>query len=248
MARIVQEQAFPEEYKALSKGDTINACSNLLSLSPFINKDGLIRVGGRLDNSGLNFDACHPILLPRDHVLTKRIIEQEHVRNAHAGTQATMAAVRQRFWPISLRSVTRKIVRGCITCFKVKPVLSEAIMGSLPAGRVTVSRPFSHCGVDYAGPLILRENKRRNARNHKAYIAVFVCFATKGVHIEPVSDLSSEAFIGALKRFVSRRGKPSCMYSDNGTNFVGAHRQLKEFYNFFNNEQLQTDVKHFLRE
>lgn len=60
-------------------------------------------------------------------------------------------------------------------------------------------KPFSHCGVDYAGPVIFREGKRRNARNQKAYIAIFVCFAKKGVHIELVSNLTSAAFIGEFK-------------------------------------------------
>lgn len=81
-------------------------------------------------------------------------------------------------------------------------------MGSLPAGRVTVSQPFHHCGVDYAGPLMLRESKRRNARLSKAYVLIFVCFATKAIHIELVSDLTSSTFIAVLKRFSARRGKP----------------------------------------
>ncbi|XP_011884077.1 PREDICTED: uncharacterized protein LOC105571219 [Vollenhovia emeryi] len=159
-----------------------------------------------------------------------------------------MAAVRQRFWPLSLRSAVRKIVKNCVICFKATPIQSEALMGSLPSSRVTVSRPFSQCGVDYAGPIILREGKRRNTRNHKAYISIFVCFATKGVHIELVSDLTSESFVAALRRLISRRGKPSCIYSDNGTAFVGAYKQLKEFYEFLSDTQTQSEVQQFLRE
>jgi len=242
----VQRRAFANEYKALSKGDAINSSSSILSLSPFMDEAALIRVGGRLKNSGLQFDTCHPILLPRNHILTNRVIEYEHIRNLHAGTQATMANVRQRFWPLSLRSTTRKIIQKCVTCFKAKPRLSEALMGALPVSRVTMSKPFSHCGVDYAGPVILREGKRRNARNQKAYIAIFVCFATKGIHIELVSDLTSDAFIGAFKRFISRRGKSSQMYSDNGTTFVGAQKQLKELYNFYNTQHTQSEIKQFL--
>lgn len=189
-----------------------------------------------------------PDMLPRSHILTRRVIEHEHVRNLHSGAQATMAAVRQRFWPLSLRSTMRKLLQKCVTCFKAKPRLSEALMSSLPASRVTVSKPFSHCGVDYAGPVILREGKRRNARNHKAYIAIFVCFATKAVHIELVSDLTSTAFIGAFKRFISRRGKPSHMYSDNGTAFVGALRRLKEMYEFYLAQQTQGEIEKFLGE
>lgn len=244
----VQRQSFPEEYRALSEGKAISSTSKLLSLSPFIDAIGLIRVGGRLKNSDLNFSACHPMLLPRSHVLTKRIIEYEYVRAAHAGVQATMASIRQQFWPLALRSTTRKIIQDCIRCFKAKPVQSEAIMSTLPYGRVTVSKPFSHCGVDYAGPLVIREGKRRNSRHSKAYAAIFICFATKVVHIELVSDLTSDGFLAALKRFISRRGKPSFMYSDHGTNFVGARRQIREIYDFLNNKLKDSEIRHFLRD
>ncbi|XP_011866307.1 PREDICTED: uncharacterized protein LOC105561166 [Vollenhovia emeryi] len=246
--RTIQKHTFVEEYRSLSKGAPINTSSKILTMSPFLDEDGLIRVGGRLKNSELNAEARHPILLPAKHELTKRIIQREHIRNKHAGTQATMAFVRQQFWPLSLRSTTRKVTRNCVTCFKSKPVHSEAIMGSLPSGRVTASKPFSHCGVDYAGPVSLKEGKRRNARIHKAYISIFVCFATKAVHIELVSDLTSEAFLATLRRFIARRGKPVCMYSDNGTNFVGANKQIKELYDLVAGEQTQESVKNFLRD
>jgi len=248
ICKAVQRQTFRSECEKLSAGDAISSSSNLLSLSPFLDEAGIMRVGGRLRNSNLPFDACHPILLPRSHNLTRLVIEQEHARNLHAGTQATVAAVRQRFWPLSLRSSVRKIIRNCVICFQSNPRLSEAIMAPLPSNRVTISRAFSHCGVDYAGPLIIREGKRRNAKNHKAYAALFVCFVTKAIHIEVVSDLTTEAFIAAFKRFISRRGKPSHMFSDNGTTFVGAQRQLKELYNFYKNDRTQTDIHNFLGE
>ncbi|XP_029177719.1 uncharacterized protein LOC114945619 [Nylanderia fulva] len=245
VCREVQKQVFSKEYEALKLGTTINTGSRLLPLTPFMDKDGLIRVGGRLKNSNLDFDACHPILLPRNHDLTQKIIRQEHIRNMHAGTQGTMAAVRQRFWPLSLRSAARKIIQECVTCFKAKPRFSEALMGSLPAGRVTPSRPFAHCGIDYAGPVTIREGNRRNSRNHKAYIAIFVCFATKAAHIEVVSNLTTDCFLGAFKRFIARRGKPTHMYSDNGTTFVGAKKQIKELYEFYNKQETQSDLNQF---
>ncbi|XP_018372878.1 PREDICTED: uncharacterized protein LOC108767463, partial [Trachymyrmex cornetzi] len=248
ICRDVQKQAFPHEQESLSKGKPISSASRLLPLTPFIDKDGLIKVGGRLRNSQVDYNACHPILLPGDHRLTRLIIEREHVLNLHAGVQATMAAIRQSFWPLSLRLNARGIIRKCITCFKVNPQQSEAIMTSAPASRVTAARPFERCGIDYAGPVILREGKRRNAKNHKAYLAVFVCFVTKAVHIELVSDLTADAFLGAFRRFISRRGKPAHVFSDNRTNFVGANRQLKELYKFYNQSQTQDQIVQFLSE
>ena len=114
ICRTVQQRAFYREYEALVKNEIVNTSSNILSLSPFLDENGLMRVGGRLKNSNLAFNACHPILLPRKHILTQRIIEREHTRNLHAGLQATMAFVRQRFWPLSLRSTVRGIIQKCI--------------------------------------------------------------------------------------------------------------------------------------
>ncbi|XP_029055179.2 uncharacterized protein LOC114882455 [Osmia bicornis bicornis] len=241
----VQRSTFPDEIRQLTGAQGIDPRSRLLALSPFLDDDGLLRVGGRLKKS---YTTRHPILLPKRHRLTDLIIRHEHVRNLHAGVQATIAAVRQRFWPLSVRSTTRRIVRDCVACFKANPSISEATMGELPAKRVEPSRPFAHCGVDYAGPIYIREGRRRNARHVKAYIAVFVCFAVKAVHLELIGDLTSEAFLGAFKRFIARRGKVVTIHSDNGTTFVGANRLLNELYEFYNSEPLRAKLRDFFRD
>jgi len=109
-------------------------------------------------------------------------------------------------------------------------------MGSLPNERVNPSRPFTVTGVDYAGPLTTLVNKGRGRKTAKSYVALFVCFATKAIHLEAVSELSSAAFIAALRRFAGRRGGPRVIYSDNATNFVGADRELKEMHEFAENQ------------
>lgn len=139
----VQMRSFSHEYNLLSSGNSIGKSSSMLSLAPFIDEGGLIRVGGRLRRSDIPCEARHPILLPRKHKLTDLIIHYEHIRNLHEGLQGTISAVRSRFWPLSVRSTARRIIRRCITCFKTKPIMSQAIMSDLPKGRVTVPRPFS---------------------------------------------------------------------------------------------------------
>ncbi|XP_050425489.1 uncharacterized protein LOC126836303 [Adelges cooleyi] len=101
-------------------------------------------------------------------------------------------------------------------------------MAPLPRDRVQCSRPFAISGVDFAGPLIIRSGVRR-VSGRKAWIAVYVCFSTRAVHLEPVEDLTSSAFIASLRRFMARRGKCTKIYSDNGTNFVGAQKELSPF-------------------
>ncbi|GFV25056.1 LINE-1 retrotransposable element ORF2 protein [Trichonephila clavipes] len=109
---------------------------------------------------------------------------------------------------------------------------SKQLMGDLPTHRVTPSRPFSVCGVDYAGPINILRYRGRGAKTTKGYIALFVCFVTKALHLELVSDLTSEAFTASLKRFCARRGAPKHIYCDNGTTFVGARRKLLEIFKF----------------
>jgi hypothetical protein len=101
-------------------------------------------------------------------------------------------------------------------------------MGNLPNHRVQPARPFATTGVDYAGPFYVREIRGRGKKLSKAYIALFICFVTKAIHIELVMDLTTQEFLGALRRFISRRGHPHNLYSDNGTNFVGANNELNE--------------------
>lgn len=101
-------------------------------------------------------------------------------------------------------------------------------MADLPPARVTSMRAFLHTGIDYAGPFLVRNSPGRGYKTHKAYIALFVCLCTRAIHLELVHDYSSPAFLAAFDRFISRRGLPSDMYSDNGTTFRGAERQLKQ--------------------
>ncbi|CAK1588212.1 unnamed protein product [Parnassius mnemosyne] len=102
-------------------------------------------------------------------------------------------------------------------------------MGHLPAERTCLEFPFLNTGVDFCGPILIADRKGRGCRLQKAYICVFICFAVKAVHLELVTDLTKEAFLAALNRFISRRGKPQNMYSDNGTTFVGASNELTRF-------------------
>ncbi|CAG7831691.1 unnamed protein product, partial [Allacma fusca] len=91
-----------------------------------------------------------------------------------------------------------------------------------------MTRPFTNVGVDFAGPVILKLSMGRGPKTMKAYIAVFVCFCTKAVNLELVSDLTTASFLASLRRFTARRGLPKTISSDNGSNFVGAKRELQE--------------------
>ncbi|XP_055634174.1 uncharacterized protein LOC129774459 [Toxorhynchites rutilus septentrionalis] len=223
----VQQECFHLEWISLSKGEMVPRKSPLRWYNPYISEDGLIRVGGRLKHSAESEETKHPVVLPARHHFTQIIIRYYHEKLLHAGPQLLLGAVRLRYWPLGGRNLARYIVHHCQRCFRAKPSAIQQFMGELPSARVTVSRPFSRTGVDYFGPLYLRVAPRRPAV--KAYGAIFVCMCTKAVHLELVNDLSTDRFLQALRRFISRRGMCTNLYSDNGTNFVGARNKLREF-------------------
>jgi transposase InsO family protein len=235
----VQHQEFATEIKVLSNGGLITK-GPLRCLSPFL-QDGILRVGGRLQHSDESFERKHPILLPAKNNVTNMIFRAFHLRLLHIGPQGLLAMVRSEFWPLRGRDSARKVVHLCQRCFRARPIPLQQPMGQLPKQRVTPSKPFSFTGVDFAGPMQVKTGLRKIVLV-KAYIAVFVCMATKAVHLELVSNLTSEAFLAALRRFISRRGLPSQIWSDNGTNFVGARKELKRYLMNAPNNRSVTDI------
>lgn len=231
LVRMVQIESFPEEYNKLLNSQAVDKKSKILSLNPFFDKfSKILRVGGRLKNSNFSYPKKYPAILPSNHHLTILIARQEHLRLLHCGQQQLLATIRERFWPLSGRNLVRKIVHECVRCFKLSAKTQQHLMGNLPAQRVTPARPFYVCGADYAGPFLLRDRKTRNFKEIKAYISLFVCFATKAIHLEVVTDLTSDCFLASLRRFISRRGKPHEIHSDNGTTYVGANSELRRFF------------------
>lgn len=223
----VQTESFHEEIKALEADKELPRRSKIKNLQPFI-RDGLIYVGGRLENSSLCEQQKHPVILPASHKITRLIFEDRHRELLHCGPQALLAEVRRMYWPLRGRIMARSVTSRCIQCIKVKPKFFVPLMAPLPRDRVQCSRPFTITGVDFAGPIVIRSGIRR-VTGVKTWIAVFVCFSTRAIHLEAVEDLTSAAFIACLRRFMSRRGKCKRIYSDNGTNFIGAQKELSGY-------------------
>lgn len=244
---MVQQHYFQEEIALLLKNRELPATSKYRSLSLFIeSKYGvpLLRVGGRLTNAALPYDSKHQILLPHKCETIRSYIRYLHRKYLHAGTQALMAITRQRFWIFHARSLIRSVTGSCLQCFKCRPKLSHQIMGDLSPARVAVAKPFTVTGVDFCGP-VTTTYKLRGCRTTKSYIAVFICFSTKAIHMEVVSDLTAKAFVASLKRFVARRGLCSQLFCDNATNFVGTRRELNEMKQKFFDQQVQGKISKY---
>lgn len=163
------------------------------------------------------------------------IIFSEHLRLLHSGTNLVLSALRDYY-------SFKRVHNRCVQCFKTNPISSQTIMGNLPSFRVSPASPFFNCGVDYAGPFLIKSKSGRGAKLVKSFICVFVCFATKCIHLELVMDLSTDTFSAALKRFIARRGLRLNIYSDNGKNFIGAKSELKELGNFLQNDDIQENI------
>jgi hypothetical protein len=227
-----QTQVFEEELAVLKSEKKLPKASNLNHLFPFVDDAGIIRAGGRIKNSKVAYDQKHPVILHGKHPLTKLMIQWEHTRLLHAGPTLTFTSLSGKFHIIGGFKAVRTVTRKCVTCRRHNSRPNSQLAGQLPKERVTPGQVFEHVGVDYAGPLLLKLGHVRKPTLIKAYICVFVSLSVKAVHLEAVTDLTTEAFISALKRFVSRRGLPSIMYSDNGSNFVGANNEIKRLYSF----------------
>lgn len=202
-------------------------------LSPYVDSSNqLLRVGGRIDKSPLPFDARHPYLLPAASHLVKLLVTYYHVLSVHGGPRLVQNLVQAKFFIPGLRSLFRKTIFKCVPCYRFNAKPRQPFMAELPMSRFQQGRPFIHTGVDLAGPFALKDGQRRNSPILKGWFCIFTCFAVKAVHLEPVLSLSTESFLACLDRFIARRGLPSIVFSDQGTNFKGAARILEETHQF----------------
>lgn len=227
IAYAVQRECFAQEIETLQRNEELKGNSKMKKLNPFMDERGLLRVGGRLVNSTLEYDAKHQMLLPYEHFVTDLIVRGAHIKTMHGGPMLTESIIRQRYWIIKGYRRIKTIIYACSTCRRYSGTRMQQFMGNLPRDRVTGIRAFINSGVDYAGPIAIRTCKGRGYKSIKGYIAVFICLATKAIHLECVSDLTADAFLAAFKRFTARRGPVSNIYSDNGTNFVRANTLLE---------------------
>lgn len=224
---IEQQYSMPWEYNHLAETGEVPRRNWMVPLTPFIDHDGLIRVGGRLAHAKIPYDQKHPILLKKGH-LTDLIIRDTHLKTMHGGVDLMERRIRELYWIPAVRSRIKKCTRSCTTCIRFRGVATQPIMGQLPETRVNPSATFERTGVDLAGPFSIRASRIKFEKVIKVWLALFICLATKAVHIEIVSDLTAENFIAAFTRFASRRSVPKHIYSDNGTNFVGSNRAMRE--------------------
>ena len=191
----------------------------------FVDESQLWRCGGRMSNSDLPLSARTPILLDKNHHLTFLIVKECHGRVMHSGVKATLTELRSKYWLVSGRQIVKKILYKCVTCrrFQGKPYCPPP-PPPLPSFRVKEAQPFSFTGVDFAGPLYVRDTVASTSR--KVWMCLYTCCVTRAVHLDIVPDMTAQAFIRSFKRFTSRRGFPVRIVSDNAKTFKAAAKTI----------------------
>ena len=239
LIRIVQQDCFSDELKTLKalnndpvdrsdltarKGE-LKKSSKLCGLDPYVDADGIIRVGGRLSLSRFPRSVRHPVVLPRKSHVSDLLVRHFHEKAAHQGRGITTNTLRANgFWIIGCSSAVSSVIFRCVTCRKRRGTVLEQKMADIPEDRLEPEPAFTFCAVDYFGPFYVKEGRKQLKR----YGALFTCMTSRAVHIEVADSLSTDSFINALRRFIAIRGPIRQLRSDQGTNFVGARNELSD--------------------
>lgn len=222
-----QQHSFGTVISAIRKGERLRKGHWMSYLCPYLDKDGILRVGGRLDRANIPKEQKHHILIPKSH-LARLIIRDTHFKNMHAPNALTDRIVKERYWIPGSRSIIRQEIHGCNHCIRFGHKVNQPQMSDLPLERISSSPIFECTPVDFAGPFNVRASKIKFDRSIKVWVSIFVCMSTKLSHLELCTELSADNFLPALDRFTSRRSTPGKMVSDNGTNFVSANKILAQ--------------------
>ena len=213
--------------------------STLCALDPFV-EDGVLRVGGRLRRTNLPYATKHPAILPRKNHITSLLIRHIHCQLGHAGRNHVLAELRQTYWVLAATTAVRNIIFQCVKCRKSRGPLQEQKMSDLPLCRLEdTAPPFTCTGVDYFGPFMIRERRK----DLKQYGVLFTCLTSRAIHLEVAQSLDTDSFLHALRRFISRRGQIRELYSDNGTNFVGANKELQTALKEMEHDRVTTELR-----
>ncbi|XP_043227504.1 uncharacterized protein LOC122384292 [Amphibalanus amphitrite] len=242
----VQEDEFEEELVNLATQEDpttdrkqVKKRSSVRRLDPFLARDGLLRVGGRLRRSDLPLETAHPVILPKDHHVSRLIIAHFHEKTKHSGRTMTLSEIRlSGFWILHGRTAVSRYIQKCVKCIKLRGTPCGQKMADLPEERVGQMEPFTYSGCDCFGPFIIKERRSELKR----WGIVFTCMSSRAVHLETLNSLTADAFINAYRRFVSRRGPVRKLFCDNATNFIGGEGYLMAALNEMDRDQVRRTI------
>ena len=222
--------------QARRRNQALRKSSSPYKLDPFVDQDDLIRVGGRIRRANVLIDLKHPVIIPPKSHLTELLIRHHHLKVNHMARGMTHNVLRQSgYWLIDGPSAVSRFISSCVTCRLLRRPTEQQKMACLPEDRLEPAPPFSYCAVDYFAPFIDKERRSEVKR----YGVLFTCMASRSVRLETANSLDSSSFINALSLFMNRRGAVRQLWSDQGTNFIGARNELKAAFSEMDQDQVQ---------
>lgn len=234
-----QRQWFDKELQILQRHQQVKRNSSLYKLDPIL-QEGILRVGGRLNKGVMPEYTKHPAILSKHSRVASLILQDIHERIGHCGRNYVLSKLRQKYWISQVTSKIRKLLSKCTICKKLHGQPGQQKMASLPEDRLLPDHPpFTNVGMDYFGPFEVK----RGRVTVKRYGVLFTCLTTRAVHIEVADTLDTSSCINALCRFISRRGQVEIIRSDNGTNLVGADRELKTALKDLDQSQIERKMQ-----
>lgn len=224
--KAIQETTFKDELKRIKRGESLPASSRLAKLATVVDDAGVIRLRSRVALAeDISSSQREPAILPGEHPWVRLYVAYIHRQMHHGGRDLTANEIRQHYWILQLRKVVKEQVSKCLLCRIRRATPSQPSTGNHPETRLAHHKPaFTYTGVDYFGPLTVTVGRSRQKR----YGVLFTCLTTRAVHLELAGTLSTSSAIMALRRFIARRGCPAEIHSDNGTNFRGADKELRQ--------------------
>ena len=205
--RVVQHETYSSELSSLKENSCVSKTSSLLTLNPVLDKDGLLRVGGRLSRADISSNEKNPIIIPGKHYLAILIIRYYHELVLHQGRHFTEGAIRSGgFWIVGGKRVISSVIFQCFKCRKLRARVQIQQMSDLPVDRLTPAPPFTFVGLDVFGPWsVVARRTRGGLAQSKCWAVLFTCLTIRAIHIEVITDMSSSCFINALRRFIPLR-------------------------------------------
>ena len=187
----------------------------------FTDENGLWRCEGRLDKADIPNDSKQPILLPKNQKFSELVVIKAHNEVKHRGLKETLNEIRKEFWISQPRNFIKRIISDCSSCryYEGAPY-AYPDSGPLPRERVSKENAFTNIGIDYAGPVYVKNIYDSDGSTYKAWIAIVTCASSQAMYLDLVTDCSGPACVNLLKRFTSIFGCPKVVISDNGKNFI----------------------------
>ena len=201
--QLLQALYFKSDLVAI-KGETqLSKQSHLRKLNPFLDHRNVLRVGGRLRKGDIDAELKFPVIIPKESVIARRIVEWCHGKVEHAGRTTSLNEIRSRgYWVVNGSSIVRSVVYKCVLCRTFRGRFGQQKMADLPKSRIEPEAPFTYCGVDMIGTFFVKEGRKEVKR----YATLFTCFSSRAIHIEVAHSLTTDSFIMSLRRFIARKG------------------------------------------